>query len=112
MSVYATDPNMHQATSYETDAELLVAVSRNTAEQGAVRLDPILLGDVGPDDSPIWDGVCLTRQEAIDLANHILSAAYAGTKRRGCLSHNRGDRCVLTDEHKGSHLNAEGRRWR
>lgn len=112
MSTYSTDPNMHEATAYGTGAELLLAVSRNTAEHGAVRLDPITLGDIGPDDEPIWEGVCLARNEAIDLANHLLSAAYAGTKRPGCLSHNRGDRCCLMEQHKGSHLNAEGRRWR
>lgn len=83
MSTYATDPNVHEGSDYESGEEITVAVSRDLAEpQERLRLDVLYLAR-GCDDpacqtcdneTKLGPGVVLNRQEAEELARHMLNA--------------------------------------
>lgn len=115
MSTYATDPNGHEARTYEgPDRELLVMVSKDLANEGQIRLDGCLMAANPEQGEDLIDGSgwVLTQGEAIDLALHMLQAAgYSQLEEEipdlRCRSKHQETmlRCAAVAGHLGQHAN-------
>lgn len=70
MSSFATDPNFHEGLDCETQEEVTLAISRDLAQPGHVRLDIIYIHR----EPQLGPGILLEPFEAQDLGGHLDNA--------------------------------------